>query len=161
MEVKEATNASWIQLPSLPSAFKDPLGWKPVQLIPENAISGRGGYPLSVDDLQNQAIWIDIYIEKELIPGFYLGNVLVETSKGNFSIPVKLEVFDFSLWDENSLNAMFYFENSNATYYMGETFNNNPGFHRFAHRQRVEFVHAYDVELITNNIERFYSRRGL
>ncbi len=53
MEVTEATNASLIQLPSLPPAIEDPLGWKPVQLVPENAISGRGGYPLVVDVLQN------------------------------------------------------------------------------------------------------------
>jgi len=155
MEVVETTNASWIHLPSLPSAIEDPQGWKPVQLVPENALNGRGGFPIQVDALQNQAIWFDIYIEKDLLSGFYIGNILIETSENSYNIPVKLEVLDFKLPDENSLNAMFYFGNSNAAYYMGNSFEHNPCFHRFAHRHRVEFVHAYDIESIKDDIDRF------
>jgi hypothetical protein len=155
MEVKEATNASWIHLSSLPSAINNPLGWKPVQLVPENAYSGKGGYPLVTGSSQNQSIWFDIYITKDLIPGIYLGNVVIETSEGDYNIPVKLEVIDFSLPDENSLNAMFYYENSNPIMYMGDSFDYDPRFHRFAHRQRVEFVHAYDIESASVNMDRF------
>ncbi|KPL12270.1 MAG: hypothetical protein AMS26_18335 [Bacteroides sp. SM23_62] len=155
MEVKEATNASWIHLSSLPSAIDNPLGWKPVQLVPENALSGRGGYPLLINPLHNQSIWFDIYIKKDLIPGIYLGNVLIETSEGDYSIPVRLEIFDFSLPDENSLNAMFYFENGNPILYMGSSFDNDPGFHRFAHLHRVEFVDAYNTSSASDNMDRF------
>ena len=155
MEVKEATTASWIHLSSLPSAIKNPLGWKPVQLVPENALSGRGGYPLVTGAMQNQSIWFDIYITKDLIPGIYYGNVVIETSVGDFNIPVRLEVLDFNLPDENSLNAMFYFNNSNLIIYMGNSFDYDPGFHRFAHRQRVEFVHAYDIESISDKMDMF------
>ena len=155
MEVKEATNASWIHLPSLPSAINNPRGWKPVQLVPENAPSGKGGYPLVVGPSQNQPIWFDIYITKHLLPGIYRGDVVIETSEGDFNIPVRLEILDFSLPDENSLNAMFYYNNYNPILYMGDSFDYDPQFHRFAHRQRVEFVHAYDIESASDNIGRF------
>lgn len=155
MEVKEATNASWINSPSLPSAISNPIGWKPVQLVPENAYSGKGGYPLMLGPLQNQAIWFDIYITKDLLPGIYFGDVLIETSEGDFSIPVRLEIFNFSLPDENSLNAMFFYGNWNPILYMGDSSDYDPRFHRFAHRQRVEFVHAYDIESASDNIGRF------
>ena len=155
IEVKEATNASWIHLTSLPSAINNPLGWKPVQLVPENANTGLGGYPLAMGPMQNQSIWFDIYITKELVPGFYHGEVLIETLEGDFNIPVSLEIFDFILPDENSLNAMFYYNNYDPILYMGNSPDYDPRFHRFAHRHRVEFVHAYDIESATENIGRF------
>lgn len=155
MEVKEATHASWIHLSSLPSAIPDPLGWKPVQLVPENASGGKGGYPLSTGPLQNQSIWFEVYIGKGLIPGIYLGNAIIETSAGDHSIPVRLEVFGFSLPDKNSLNAMFYFENWNTEMYMGNAVDLEARFHRFAHRHRVEFCHAYDIASVTDHMGRF------
>ncbi len=155
MEVKETTNASWIHLPTLPSAIPDPQGWKPVQLVPENANTGLGGYPLAIGPGQNQSIWFDIYITKELVPGIYLGDVVIETSEGDFNIPVRLEIFDFILPDENSLNAMFFYNNYDPILYMGYSPDNDARFHRFAHRHRVEFVHAYDIESATENMGRF------
>jgi hypothetical protein len=155
MEVKEATNASWIHLSSLPSAINDPLGWKPVQLVPENASAGKGGYPLAMSPMQNQSIWFDIYITKDLVSGIYHGEVLIETSEGDYIIPVRLEVFDFMLPDENSLNAMFYYENGNPVMYMGDSLDYDPRFHRFAHRHRVELTHAYDIGSASENMGRF------
>ena len=155
MEVKEATNANWIHHPTLPSAINNPLGWKPVQLVPENALSGKGGYPLMTNPLQNQSIWFEVYIQKDLVAGIYFGNVVIETSEGDYTIPVRLEVLDFSLPDENSLNTMFYFENFGPLLYMGEAVDYEPRFHRFAHRHRVEFTHAYDIRSASSNLGRF------
>ncbi len=50
MNVTQPTAAGWIYRPGTPSAPKDPMGWKPVQLVPENAKRGKGGFPLRVED---------------------------------------------------------------------------------------------------------------
>jgi hypothetical protein len=155
MEVKEATHANWIHQSTFPSAIENPLGWKPVQLVPENAYSGKGGYPLVTNPLQNQSIWFEVYIQKDLVPGIYFGNVVIETSEGDYTITVMLEVLGFSLPDENSLNTMFYFENYGPILYMGETVDYEPRFHRFAHRHRVEFTQAYDISSASSNLGRF------
>ena len=60
MNVTQPSRANWVFLPGSPSAPKDPTGWKPFQLVPENAKSGKEGIPLKVLSMQNQAIWIEI-----------------------------------------------------------------------------------------------------
>ncbi len=60
MNVEIASHADWIFKPGSPAAPKDPTGWKPVQLVPENARPGRGGFPLRIDQGQNQAVWIEV-----------------------------------------------------------------------------------------------------
>src|SRR5215218_10038547 len=59
MNVEQASRAEWVYLQGSPAAPKDPTGWKPVQLVPENARKGRGGFPLIVLGNSNQAIWIE------------------------------------------------------------------------------------------------------
>ena len=54
----------------------------------------------------------------------------------------RARVLDFTLPDENSLRAMVYYEPDQPELYQGR--NLDPAYHRFAHRQRVELVHAYD-----------------
>ena len=63
------------------------------------------------------------------------------------SLPVELQVLDFALPDENSLRAMVYYEPDQPELYQGR--NLDPAYHRFAHRQRVELVHAYDEAQVT------------
>ena len=48
MNVETPSHAEWVYQVDSPAAPKNPTGWKPVQLIPENARSGRGGFPLRV-----------------------------------------------------------------------------------------------------------------
>lgn len=143
MNVVKATRADWVFRPDSPAAPHDPTGWKPVQLIPENAKPGRGGFPLKVAPHQNQAVWIEVYTGRDLRPGVYEGQVEVNADKRKKTIPVELEVFDFTLPDENSMHAMVYYESSQPELYQGK--NLDAEYHRFAHRQRVELVHAYDV----------------
>src|SRR5829696_6269845 len=57
--------------------------------------------------------------------------------------PVQLVLFDFTLPDENSMHAMVYYEPLQPELYQGR--NLGPAYHRFAHRHRVELVHAYSV----------------
>jgi Domain of unknown function (DUF4091) len=144
MNVTEPTHASWVFKPGSPAAPEDPLGWKPVQLVPENARRGRGGFPLSVAPSQNQALWFDIYTRRDLPAGTYRGEVEIEADGKRTNLPVELELFDFTLPDENSMQAMVYYESLQPELYHGR--NLDAEYHRFAHRNRVELVNAYDIE---------------
>ena len=144
MNVTETTRANWVWRPGSAAAPADTLGWKPVQLVPENAKAGRGGFPLKVSPRRNQAIWIEIYTARDLPAGAYEGRVEVTADGRRQTLPVELELFDFTLPDENSMHAMVYYEPSQPELYQGR--NLDPAYHRFAHRHRVELVHAYSVE---------------
>jgi len=141
MLVERATRATWGFTPDSPSAPADPLGWTPVQLVPENARAGRGGFPLRVAPNRNQAIWIEVYVDRALPPGTYRGEIAIATERGSRALPVTLDVVDVTLPDENTLRAMVYYEPSQPELYSGR--NLDAAYHRFAKRQRVEFVHAY------------------
>src|SRR5882672_2764524 len=69
MNVESASHAEWVFQPGSPAAPKDPTGWKPVQLVPENAKIGRGGFPLRVAPSQNQGVWIEVYTNRTLPSG--------------------------------------------------------------------------------------------
>src|SRR5215813_3319538 len=153
MNVTRPTGASWIYRPGSPSAPKDPLGWKPVQLAPENAKRGKGGFPLKVTAGNNQAIWIEIYTARDLPAGVYTGKVTVNTDGKTTNIPVELELFDFTLPDENSMSAMVYYERAQPELYQGR--NLDAEYHRFAHRQRIELVHGYSIPAVKDAMGRF------
>lgn len=141
MNVEKPSHADWIFKPGSPAAPKDPTGWKPVQLVPENARSGRGGFPLRIAGGQSQAIWIEVYTARDLPPGVYTGSVGVNADGRKQSIPIELELFDFTLPDQNSMQAMVYYEDFQPVLYQGK--NLDAEYHRFAHRQRIELVHEY------------------
>ena len=156
MNVVTPSNAEWVYKVGSRSAPKDPTGWRPVQLVPENARSGRGGFPLRVEGKQNQAIWIEIYTHRDLPAGTYRGNVVVTTDGQKRSIPLELELFDFTLPDQNSMDAMVYYEPLQPTLYQGR--NLDAQYHRFAHRQRIELVYGYDVAAASAAKGRFAGR---
>ncbi|HSE20869.1 MAG TPA: glycoside hydrolase domain-containing protein [Pyrinomonadaceae bacterium] len=153
MNVVTPSNAEWVYKVGSRSAPKDPTGWKPVQLVPENARNGRGGFPLRVEGSQNQAIWIEIYTHRDLPAGIYRGNVAVTADGQKRSIPLELELFDFTLPDQNSMDAMVYYEPFQPVLYQGR--NLDAQYHRFAHRQRIELVHGYDVATASAAKNRF------
>ncbi|MEO8436373.1 MAG: glycoside hydrolase domain-containing protein [Pyrinomonadaceae bacterium] len=143
MNVETPSHAEWVYLPGSPAAPKDPTGWKPVQLVPENARSGRGGFPLRVESGQNQSVWIEVYTNRNLPAGIYRGKVTVNADGRKQTIPIELELFDFTLPDQNSMQAMVYYESLQPRMYQGRDL--DPQYHRFAHRQRIELVHGYDT----------------
>lgn len=153
MNVTEPTKASWITEPNKASSPPDMLGRKPVQLVPENARAGRGGFPLQVEARHNQAVWVDLYVGKDLPAGTYRGQVRVQADGGSMQVPVELEVFDFALPDENSLHYMLYYEPSQVQRYHGANLDDR--YHRMAHRFRVEFVQAHNEQSARANIGRF------
>jgi hypothetical protein len=171
LSVTQATRASWIFAADSPAAPKDPLGWTPVQLVPENATAGRGGFPLKVAPRQNQGLWFDIYAGRDLPPGRYRGeiDVTIETSEtqtaitpgaqpardasSHRKIPIELELLDLRLPDENSLRTMVYYQDDEPELYQGR--NLDPAYHRFAKRNRFEFVDSYDPASAQAAIDRF------
>jgi hypothetical protein len=156
MNVETASHADWVFKTGSPAAPRDPTGWKPVQLVPENAKAGRGGFPLQVSPSQNQAIWFEVYTHKNLPAGIYRGQISVNADGRKQTIPIELELLDFALPDWNSMDAMVYYESLQPVMYQGR--NLDAQYHRFAHRQRIELVHAYDIKTATAATERFTGR---
>ncbi|MBA2705206.1 MAG: DUF4091 domain-containing protein [Blastocatellia bacterium] len=153
MNVATPSHAEWIYMPGSPAAPKDPTGWKPVQLVPENARSGRGGVPLRVESGQNQSVWIEVYTNRNLPAGIYRGNVTVNADGVKQTVPIELELFDFTLPDQNSMQAMVYYESLQPRMYQGRDL--DAEYHRFAHRQRIELVHEYDISKVKAASGRF------
>jgi len=153
MNVAKPTAASWIYRLGSPSAPHNPTGWKPVQLVPENARAGRGGFPLSVGAGSNQALWIEVYIGRDLAAGLYLGTFELDADGKKRTLPIELEVFDFVLPDENSMDVMVFHESDQPVLYQGR--NMDDAYHRFAHRQRIELVQAYDENRVNRFVGRF------
>jgi hypothetical protein len=153
MNVEVASHAEWVYTVGSPAAPKDPTGWKPVQLIPENARAGLGGFPLRVAANQNQSVWIEIYTDRNLPAGMYSGALTVDVDGRKRTIPIELELFDFTLPDQNSMHAMVYYESLQPKLYQGRDLDSE--YHRFAHRQRIELVHAYDINSATMTADRF------
>jgi hypothetical protein len=152
LNVTQTTAARWFYW-SKNALPPDTTGWKPVQLVPENAKAGRGGFPVRVASQQNQAIWIEIYTARELPAGIYRGQVQVMMDRQTKRIPIELELFDFTLPDENSLPTMVYYEGSQPELYQGR--NLDAEYHRFAHRHRVELTHGYSIEMVKAAMGRF------
>src|SRR4051812_9618876 len=156
MHVETPSKASWVYEPGSAAAPPDPTGWKPVQLVPEHARGGRGGLPIAVRPDENQAIWIEIYVDGKHPAGVYRGTIDVLADGTRQDVPVELEVFDFTLPDENSMHAMLFYTSDQVERYQGR--NLDAAYDRLAHRHRVELVHEYDEQAVTRAIDRFTGR---
>lgn len=153
MLVTTPSHASWVYRRGSAAAPQDPTGWKPVQLVPENARPGRGGFPIAVRPGETQAIWIEVYIDRVRAPDVYRGAIEVVADRRRRTLPIQLEVFNFTLPDENSMHAMLFYTSDQAELYHGR--NLDAAYDRLAHRNRVELVHAYNEQTLTAVWERF------
>ncbi|HMF61125.1 MAG TPA: hypothetical protein VK595_12180, partial [Vicinamibacterales bacterium] len=153
MNVAMPSHASWVYERGSPAAPADPTGWKPVQLVPENARADRGGLPVAVRPDENQSIWIEIYVGRDRKPGRYRGSIEIDADGVRRPLPIELEVLDFTLPDENSMHAMLFYTSDQAERYQGR--NLDPAYHRLAHRYRVELVDAYDEQTLPRVQGRF------
>ncbi|WP_164821274.1 glycoside hydrolase domain-containing protein [Paenibacillus koleovorans] len=145
MKVNQMTVASWI-LPTTGTGIPtNPTGWVPNQLVPENALPGKGGFPLEVLPNRNQGLWFEVYTAKDLPAGVYTGTVNVKVDGHSYPVPVELKLFDFTLPDENSTDIMLYYEDDQVNRYHqpadAEKFKAlQDSYRRLLHRNRVEFV---------------------
>jgi Domain of unknown function (DUF4091) len=153
MLVSMPSRASWVYPPNSPAAPADPTGWKPVQLVPEHARAGRGGLPVAVRGAENQSLWVEVYIERHRAPGLYRGRIEIDADGTTRSVPIALEVLNVTLPDENSMHAMLFYSGEQPQRYHGRAL--DAAYHRFAHRHRVELVHAYDEQRLLQALPRF------
>jgi len=88
----------------------------PLELVPSFNITGG----------QNQSIWVDVYIPKTAAPGNYVGQLLVRVNGGApTSIPVQLQVYNFTLPDVPNAKTMLDFDSSNINHrFLGATYVN-------------------------------------
>jgi hypothetical protein len=156
MRVAEASRAAWVFAPDSPAAPRGCTGDVPVQLVPENARADRGGLPVDVPPDTNQALWIEIYTARDLPAGLYDGEVLLRAGGAARAVPVELEVLDFTLPDDDSLDVMVFFDPGEVELYQGRDLADR--YHRFAHRQRIELVGPNDEASVTAAIGRFDGR---
>lgn len=90
-------------------------GWYPDALMPKRRSTLSSGFPFSIPDLynnipdqKNHALWIDIFVPEgraEAPPGRYTGTVEVTWQGGRDSVTVALEVWDFTLPQQNHLKG--------------------------------------------------------
>jgi hypothetical protein len=151
MHVAMPSHASWVFARGSAAAPTEPLGWKPVQLVPEHAT--RSGLPITVGAGQTQAIWFEIYTGRGRPAGMYTGAIEVVADGVRHAVPIDLELLDFDIPDRNSMHAMLHYESSQPERYHGRHL--DPAYHRLAHRHRVELVHAYDESSLSRVRGRF------
>jgi len=108
---------------------------------------------VSIRPNENQAIWVEVYVSRDRAPGVYRGTIEIRADRGRRTVPIELEVFDFTLPDENSMHAMLFYSSDQPQRYHGR--NLDAAYHRFAHRHRVELVHAYDERTLPPVMGRF------
>jgi hypothetical protein len=157
LTVQSNTNASWIIDSRFNSNKLSTPAHIPVQIVPENRQhfdhKNKEAEWLSVKSLRNQSVWIEIYVGKNFSAGKYYGNVSVKEEEKERKIPLELEVFDFTLPDNNPLKVMVYYEPSQIERYHGRYL--HEAYHQFAHRHRIELVRAYTISDLENNKEVF------
>lgn len=119
LHVENPTKPNWFY-GSPASAPKKMTGWIPDALIPVDAVSGLGGFPVDIEPLQNQGFWIDISLPRDqnkFSPGIYNGIVQI-WQKGKFvkEIPLEITLLPYYLPDENQTNIWMYTGNIYAYY---------------------------------------------
>ena len=127
-------------------------GRRPDALVPFEAASSKGGAPFSIAALNNQPVWVDIYVPKSAATGNYTGTVQVlENGTVTKSIPVQLTVYNFTLPDQTHFKNMFWGTGVNdeegLTNKHSATFGDNTGYDtlemryfQMAHRHRMDLT---------------------
>lgn len=139
------------------------LGWVPDALIPFSALPDRGGAPFSIGANQNQGVWVDIWIPEDVPPGTYQGTVEI-LAKGHTHalIPIKLDVFNFTLSDETHLHNMFGFDNASLSHRHGveaesaKYYGIEARYHQMAHRHRFDLVRPVHSLTKMDEFHKFY-----
>jgi PKD repeat protein len=138
-----------------PSVSGMTTGWMPDALVPFSATPGKGGAPFTIAANTNQGVWVDIYIAKGLPAGSYTGTITI-TLNGvpDRTIPISLQVLDFTLPDENHYKTMIYYSDYcidpryNLTY--GAQWPMMREFNKMAHRHRLDLIGAGTWDEINN-----------
>ncbi len=63
--------------------------------------------PFDVESGRNQPIWVDVFVPRDAAAGMYQGTFTITCDQGNFTGPVTLEVWNFTLPLRPSLKSSF------------------------------------------------------
>jgi len=164
LHVKRPTQPNWFY-GSENSAPLNMTGWIPDALIPSDALTGQGGFPLTIPPTKeqinrhqdiveiiqrraslNQGFWIDLYLprDRKFPAGIYESEIQVwENGKISTKIPVQIEIIDAYLPDENHSNVWVYNSGMDvlSMYF--------PGLNSQEIRQMIKYVaHRHRIELV-------------
>jgi hypothetical protein len=110
--LRKQSGGGWTSRPDHDKYYPDIA--VPMELTPSFSIASKS----------NQSVWADIYIPKGAAPGVYQG--VFEVREGGAvvkSVPVKLQVYDFTLPDVPSAKTMLYYSATNINRrYLGNTY---------------------------------------
>jgi len=102
----------------IPSSIDGAAGEWPDPLIPkvdQYNHEPRNAFPFKLAKGKNQPLWFDVYVPMDTVPGTYHGEVRVRVSgKPEISVPVNLEVWNFTLPSTSSLPTTFGFSGMRA-----------------------------------------------
>lgn len=98
-----------------------PYGHYPDALIPQHLSEKVGENKVNADF--NQSIFVDVFADKDTPAGIYMGNFMLKVDNENTTVPVRVQVRDFTLTDTNNVQSAFYLF---PEYIMGGDLNNTP-----------------------------------
>jgi hypothetical protein len=148
LNVKDSTHPNWFY--GSPAAQpKQMTGWIPDCLVPIDALPGRGGLPIAIGPLQNQAFWIDVHCPRDtktFTAGIYKGSVqILQNGKTVSEIPLEITLLPHYLTDENPQSVWLYASDV-LDYYPGFTQQQVDDMLKFeGHRHRIDVVGEFDV----------------
>ena len=169
LHVEKPTEPNWFY-GSENSAPPRMTGWIPDALIPSNALTGKGGFPLTIPPTReeiyrhqnivniipkrasiNQGFWIDLYLprDKDYPAGIYESEIQVWVKGESVNkIKVSLELINAYIPDENHSNIWVFNSGMNAlkNYFPGLS---SEELRRLikneAHRHRLELVGGFEA----------------
>ena len=97
MDVTTPSHASWVYDRDSPAAPPDPTGWKPVQLVPENARAGRGGMPIAVQAVAKPGDLDRDLHRSRASTGSLSRQHRDPCGRARKVVPIELEVFNFTI----------------------------------------------------------------
>ena len=119
----------------------------PDALVPFAAKQGKGGAPFDIGASLNQGVWVDIYVPRTASAGIYTGTITVTVGGTTAAtIPLELEVLDFTLPDENHYKTMVFYskdtliERHTTGWCTPEMWDMMRAYNRMAHRHRLELI---------------------
>jgi hypothetical protein len=140
-------------------------GWVPDCLIPFSAASGKGGAPFSVAGNKNQGVWVDILIPENALAGTYTGNATITIADKVFeTIPIFLNVYDFTLSDSTHIKNMFGYSPGALAQRHGlskgsdKYYDLEEKYQQMAHRHRFDLVtEVSNLDDMTRYYKRYYT----
>ena len=130
----------------------------PDALIPLNMVCGDqvtpilDSFPVPKDKRENQSIWVDIFIPPNAEPGVYQSSIRIQSGDVNNTIPLKIKIWDATLPDQPSIEAVGELYDSYKLEGVGTNLSDRKWvrmahcYQQMAHRHRMVFIERLSLE---------------